>query len=67
MAIKKRIKFNIYPGNKTEASATLHQGNNWDDANPVNVTIKFERTCFDIFFFGCVIAAQLNVKNKFSI
>ena len=35
MAIKKRIKFNIYPGNKTKASATLHQGNNWDDANPV--------------------------------
>jgi hypothetical protein len=51
MAIKKQIKFNTGPGNKTNASATLHQGNNWDDANPVNVTIKFERTYVDIFFF----------------
>ena len=50
MTIKNRIKSDTGPGNKTEASATLHQGNNCDDANPVNVTMKFERTCVDIFF-----------------
>lgn len=52
MAIKKRIEFNSGPGNKIKASATLHQGNNWDDANPVNVTNKFERTYADIFFLA---------------
>jgi len=50
MTIKKRIEFNTDPANKTKVSATLHQGNNCDDANPVNVTMKFERTCVDIFF-----------------
>ncbi len=24
--------------NKTKTSTTLHQENNWDDSNPVNVT-----------------------------
>jgi hypothetical protein len=28
------------PENKTQASATLHQGNNYCGSNPVNVTIS---------------------------
>ena len=50
MVIKKRIEFNTDFGNKTKASATLHQGNNCDDANPVNVTISSNGHALTSFF-----------------
>ncbi len=54
MAIKKRIEFNTDLGNKTKASATLHQGNKCDDANPVNVTISSNGHVLAFFWLcGC--------------
>jgi len=40
MPDKKLSKCIPDPGNKTQASATLHQGNNCGGSNPVNVTIS---------------------------
>lgn len=38
--------------NKTQASATLHQGNNCGGSNPVNVTISWSRPAL-AFFWLC--------------
>ncbi len=40
MSAKKLPKCTPDPENKTQASVTLHQENNSDGSNPVNVTIS---------------------------
>jgi len=59
MSAKKLPKCTPDSANKTQASATLHQGNNYGGSNPVNVTISSNGHLSA--FFGCVVAAQLNV------
>ncbi len=49
MSAKKLPKCTPDPENKTQASVTLHQENNSDGSNPVNVTISWIRP--DLAFF----------------
>ena len=52
MSAKKLPKCTPDPANKTQASATLHQGNNCGGSNPVNVTISWNGPVL-AFFLLC--------------
>ena len=52
MSAEKLPQYTLDPENKTQASATLHQGNNCGGSNPVNVTIS-SNGHLSAFFWLC--------------